>query len=404
MPRASDASSAPWAGAVRTAQAPRMQHDFSRVPVHGGTPASTEQRGVVAPQLVHRALAAPSMPLASAEAAWWQRRLGRSFAHVRVHSDALAADSADAVNASAYTVGSHVVFGRGHGPDSRHYIRTLAHEIAHVDQQRDAGIVKSTIPVGAQASIYEREADEAAHHLIPGRPGRRPSSAPLQLSRQPRLTIVDADSGLADKELAVIVVEAGKALDKTTQHAAGERVKAGVKITYQRGLKDVDKLVKRGDVIVYVIGAGAGKKTIPQSRMEKIVHDIVDAQKILPQRDVDKRSKMLASDLREDVNPKTGEVSGQHEYDPAASVSIVNVDLNPKRDKGNLRAIAGDILHEGPGHRAFQRGYHNPKDKGVMSKNIRPSATEEDILFQGDEWDKVNEFLQQTVDDPGWNK
>jgi hypothetical protein len=138
--------------------------------------------------------------------------------------------------------------------------------------------------------------------------------------------------------------------------------------------------------------------------MEKIEHDIVDAQKILPQSDVDKRSKMLASDLQEDVSPKTGEVSGRNEYDPAASVSIVNVDLYPKRDKGNLRAIAGDVLHEGPGHRAFQRAYHNPSDKGVMSKNVRPSATEEDILFQSDEWDKVNEFLKQTVDDPGWNK
>jgi hypothetical protein len=82
----------------------------------------------------------------------------------------------------------------------------------------------------------------------------------------------------------------------------------------------------------------------------------------------------------------------------------VNVDLIPARDAGGLRAIAGDILHEGPGHRALPRGYHNPTGKGVMSKDVRDSATEDQILFQSDEWDPVNAFLKSIVDDPTWNK
>ena len=81
----------------------------------------------------------------------------------------------------------------------------------------------------------------------------------------------------------------------------------------------------------------------------------------------------------------------------------MNVDLISKRDPGGLRAIAGDILHEGPGHRAFGRGYHNPVDKGVMSKSVLDSATENEILFQADEWDAVNTFLEGIVANPHWN-
>ena len=35
------------------------------------------------------------------------------FSHVRIHSDSTASESARAMNAHAYTVGSHIVFGQG---------------------------------------------------------------------------------------------------------------------------------------------------------------------------------------------------------------------------------------------------------------------------------------------------
>jgi len=334
-----------------------------------------------------------------------ESRLGHDFGKVRVHTDPIAARSADAVEAHAYAVGPDVVFGAGrYAPAGRDGQRLLAHELAHVAQQRDGGRVGATIPIGAPGSRHEREADRAAHQLVRGGVAPPLASAPLQLSRQPRLTIVDTESGLTEKELAVIVVEAKRALGKTTEHSKDKRVKAGVQVSYQRGLKDVEKLVKRGDVIVYVIGAAKGEKSIPQDRMEKLVYDIVASQKLVQGPRLEELSKRLAGDLRETVDPKTGAVTGQSQYDPATSVSIVNVDLTPKRDAGGLRAIAGDILHEGPGHRALSRGYHNPKDKGVMSKNVRDSATPDQILFQSDEWDAVNTFLKGIVDDPQWNK
>jgi hypothetical protein len=90
----------------------------------------------VAPGIVHDVLRAPGRPLDRETRAFMEPRFGYDFSSVRVHNDARAAESARAVNASAYTVGSHVVFGQGqHAPSSDHGRRLLAHELTHVVQQ-----------------------------------------------------------------------------------------------------------------------------------------------------------------------------------------------------------------------------------------------------------------------------
>jgi Domain of unknown function (DUF4157)/Contact-dependent growth inhibition CdiA C-terminal domain len=60
------------------------------------------------------------------------------FDDVRIHVDPVAASSAAALSAYAYTVGSHIVFGQGqYAPTTQAGRRILAHELAHVVQQRD---------------------------------------------------------------------------------------------------------------------------------------------------------------------------------------------------------------------------------------------------------------------------
>lgn len=62
------------------------------------------------------------------------------FSGVRVHTDAKAAESARAVGALAYTIGRHIVFGRGqYAPRMPEGRRLLAHELAHVVQQGPTG-------------------------------------------------------------------------------------------------------------------------------------------------------------------------------------------------------------------------------------------------------------------------
>ena len=62
------------------------------------------------------------------------------FSGVRVHADERAGATArDALHASAFTVGSHIVFAPGtYAPDTADGRRLLAHELAHVVQQGKA--------------------------------------------------------------------------------------------------------------------------------------------------------------------------------------------------------------------------------------------------------------------------
>jgi hypothetical protein len=113
-----------------------------------------------APSVVDEVLRAPGEPLDAATRATLEPRLGYDFSQVRVHVDSTAAESARAVNASAYTVGNHLVFDRQkYAPHTEHGQKLLAHELAHVVQQRAAG----RTPSSSQAK--RRPTARAAVHL-----------------------------------------------------------------------------------------------------------------------------------------------------------------------------------------------------------------------------------------------
>jgi hypothetical protein len=92
------------------------------------------------PPIVHEVLASPGQPLDPTTRGFMEPRFARDFGDVRVHSDAPAAESASALRAVAYTVGSDVVFARDRfAPGSSAGKRLLAHELAHVVQQTRRG-------------------------------------------------------------------------------------------------------------------------------------------------------------------------------------------------------------------------------------------------------------------------
>jgi hypothetical protein len=89
-----------------------------------------------APPIVEEVLRSPGQGLDLMTRSFMEGRFGYNFSGVRVHTDAAAAESARQVNACAYTVGRHVVFGKGqYTPRSNSATRLLAHELAHVVQQ-----------------------------------------------------------------------------------------------------------------------------------------------------------------------------------------------------------------------------------------------------------------------------
>jgi hypothetical protein len=88
------------------------------------------------PPIVGEVLRTSGQPLDAGTRARMESRLGVDLGRVRIHADAQAARSAEAVEALAYTVGDDVVFAAGaYSPRTPDGQRLLAHELAHVVQQ-----------------------------------------------------------------------------------------------------------------------------------------------------------------------------------------------------------------------------------------------------------------------------
>lgn len=115
----------------------KRQGDLQRVAVN-----DSPSREV--PPLVQEVLNSPGQLLDLNTRAFMEPRFGHDFSGVRVHTDSKAAESAQAVNALAYTVGRNVVFRTGqYAPHTLKGRCLIAHELAHTIQQ--AAISKQTL-------------------------------------------------------------------------------------------------------------------------------------------------------------------------------------------------------------------------------------------------------------------
>jgi hypothetical protein len=95
-----------------------------------------------------------------------ESRFVHDFSGVRVHTGADAAASAAVLGAKAYTVGRHIVLGGGQpSPESPSARPLLAHELAHVVQQRRGGAA----PAVAASAAHEMDARSAATSAMSGR-------------------------------------------------------------------------------------------------------------------------------------------------------------------------------------------------------------------------------------------
>ena len=117
-----------------------------------------------------RALAEPSVPpsvrtevqrggqpLDPAVRADMEHRMGEDLSTVRVHADVQAGASARAAGAHAYTFGDHVVFDAdAYAPSTPSGRMVLAHEFAHVIQQRRGGPSPPLNPAAAHESEAKR--------------------------------------------------------------------------------------------------------------------------------------------------------------------------------------------------------------------------------------------------------
>jgi hypothetical protein len=175
--------------------------------------------------MVHEVLSSPGRPLDAATRAFMEPRFGRDFSHVRVHTDAKAAESARAVNASAYTVGNHIV-SPGLNWDLSVNPSLIAHELTHVVQQDGAPAGPLSIAPADHAS--EREADAAASAVLRGaspvatagnaklaRQAAQPNftpNPPVPRGTPPPLQLVEREAArkVAQQEARIVVRESAR--------------------------------------------------------------------------------------------------------------------------------------------------------------------------------------------------
>jgi hypothetical protein len=143
----------------------------------------------LAPPIVHDALNSPGQPLDSGARAFMEPRFNHDFSRVRVHAGPLAAESARAVGAQAYTVGQDVVFDHGrYAPSTTEGKRLLAHELSHVVQQAGASSSRGDLKIGSESDPSEHEADKTAEHIVNrganGSPLQGIAPSPVKLARQ----------------------------------------------------------------------------------------------------------------------------------------------------------------------------------------------------------------------------
>jgi hypothetical protein len=136
------------------------------------------------PRIVHEVLRSPGQPLDPSTRAFMEPRFGHDFSQVRVHTDAQAAESAQAVNALAYAVGQDIVFGNSHAAsDKRQKSELMAHELTHVVQQSQNPAPHMPQSFGgAKHAPAELEADRVAERIIHEAPG-----GPVSAQRGPSL-------------------------------------------------------------------------------------------------------------------------------------------------------------------------------------------------------------------------
>jgi len=122
------------------------------------------------PPIVSEVLHSQGQPLDAETRAFIEPRFGHDFSEVRLHTDAKAAASARALNASAYTVGRDMVFGAGqYAPASPTGLRLLAHELTHVAQFNGAVASQlSPVTLSRPTDASERDADSAAEAVVRG--------------------------------------------------------------------------------------------------------------------------------------------------------------------------------------------------------------------------------------------
>ncbi|GAO26888.1 DUF4157 domain-containing protein [Diaphorobacter limosus] len=147
-----------------------MTHERDHKPAADAAVPRRDSRPARGEEAANRLVGKPGDELPASVRQPMQARFDVDFANVRVHSDRAAAEAASALGSRAFTIGRHIAFNHGeYKPASPAGQRLLAHELAHVAQQRDADSGRATLRRDAHD---EHEANTAADRAVKGLPAK----------------------------------------------------------------------------------------------------------------------------------------------------------------------------------------------------------------------------------------
>lgn len=227
---ADDVLSAPAAprSAAREASATALFRPGSSAP--GMHPAG------IGPGLT-QALQSPSQPLDESTRHFMEQRFCHDFSRVQIHTGPIAARSAQALAANAYTLGNDIVFGSDRftprAPQGR---RLLAHELVHTIQQSHGGTHLQRDDDEAEKKKQEAERERARKRLEAWAQGKKP---------KPSTDPTSKDFAFTAQELAYEIThkpapDSTELLEKPTDKAKQASWQTAFRDAYQLALMILD--------------------------------------------------------------------------------------------------------------------------------------------------------------------
>jgi hypothetical protein len=138
-----------------------------------------------APDIVQQVLAKPGAPLDWDTRGTFEAGFGHDFTQVRIHAGPDAGAATAAVNARAFTVGRHLVFGTGqYAPRTSAGMTLLAHELTHSVQQ-DTAVdgYGYGLRLDDANSLHEQEARRTAATFLDQQPAGIVFASQLRVAR-----------------------------------------------------------------------------------------------------------------------------------------------------------------------------------------------------------------------------
>lgn len=260
-----------------------------------------------------------------------ESRFGVDFSQVRMHANADAAALAERAEANAFTVGESIVFDPVRfAPDTTQGQRLLAHELAHVVQQRRGGT-----PVHSGDASLESKADSAADAIVAG--GVAPvqvvgASAPglmCEPSRKKKRPRAEDFGGEEDEDFDHGHESESSRREREKKQSlarATERDQAG-KSPKQVLAEDSEKKLQRIEALMEKKGANKTSKHVKDQRLNAAELALSD----LPGNNKDKNLRKSRIDERQRTPDRAG--GGQTQF-VAGSIKLPTQDLTlPGRKK-----------------------------------------------------------------------